>query len=60
MADYDPSAVAFVADRCSSCGEIALRTTELGERPEVTVRWHATKSATCDHMVLDSLSVTSG
>jgi hypothetical protein len=60
MSDYSPSSVDFVAERCETCGEVALRKTALGERPIVDVRWRATKSATCDHMVLDYLRVSGG
>ena len=58
MTDYSPSQVDFVAERCTACGEVALRVTALGERPVVNIQWRATKSATCDHMVLEFLRVT--
>jgi hypothetical protein len=59
MTDYDPATVDVLIERCGTCGEVALRRTALGERPAVSVRWRASKSAVCDHMVVESMSVSS-
>jgi hypothetical protein len=59
MTDYDPTVVDVLIDRCDVCGQVALRRTALGERPLVNIRWRVSESATCDHMVVESLSVTS-
>ncbi|MDQ3699900.1 MAG: hypothetical protein M3442_03155 [Chloroflexota bacterium] len=59
MNEYTPTFVDFAAERCDRCGEVALRRTALGEQPVVKVRWRATKSGSCDHMVLDALTVRS-
>ena len=59
VTDYDPSTVDVLIERCETCGEVALRRTALGETPAVNVRWRASKSATCDHMIVESLSVSS-
>lgn len=45
-------------ERCGACGEIALRRIALGERPAVKVAWRAVKSETCDHMIVESMSVS--
>jgi hypothetical protein len=58
VTDDDPSTVDVLIERCDVCGEVALRRTRLGERPAVTVRWRASKSATCEDMVVESLSVS--
>lgn len=59
MTEYTTTLVDFAAERCDDCGEVALRRTALSESPAVDVRWRATKSETCDHMVLLALTVNS-
>ncbi len=59
VTDYDPTSVDVLIERCDVCGDVALRRTSLGERPLVNVRWRATKSIKCDHMVVEWLHVSS-